>query len=205
MHSILLVTASPRGEESLSSRVAFDLVETLRARDGDAVVIHRDIAADPLPHIDATATSAFRKPAEARTAAERAVIEVSDRLVSELLAADVVVIATGLINFSIASTLKSWIDHVARAGLTFRYTEEGPIGLATGKKVYLVLASGGIYSQGEAARMNHAVPYLRTVLGFMGMDDIEVIPVEGVAFGPEAAERALAEARNRARALALAA
>ena len=205
MSTILLVTSSPRGDESLSTKVAIDLVDTLRTKRGNATVIHRDVGTRPIPHLDRVTIEAMRKPAATCNAEEAAAIEYSDRLVAELLAADIVVIATGIINFGISSTLKTWIDHVARAGLTFRYTEDGPVGLVTGKKVYLVVASGGIYSEGAAQAMNHAVPYLKTVLGFMGMTDVDVIYVEGVALGPEAAQKAIASALARAKELARAA
>lgn len=205
MPTILLVTSSPRGNESFSAKVAIDLVNTLRAKADDVCVVHRDIGAYPIPHLDTVTMAAIRKPAEARNVEEAAAIEYSDQLVAELLAADTVVVATGLINFNITSTLKSWIDNVARAGLTFRYTEDGPVGLATGKKVYLVVAAGGVYSEGAAVDMNHAVPYLKTILGFMGMTDVEVIYIEGLAFGPEAAQKAIASAQARATELALAA
>ncbi|CDZ51585.1 FMN-dependent NADH-azoreductase [Neorhizobium galegae] len=205
MSSILLVTSSPRGDDSLSSKVAHDLANELSARDNGTSVVHRDLGANPIPHLDSVTTSAIRKPATDRTPAEAAAADYSDKLVAELMAADTVVIATGLINFNIYSTLKSWIDNIARAGQTFRYTAEGPEGLAKGKKVYVVLASGGVYSEGPATGMNHAVPYLTTVLGFLGMTDMEVIYVEGLAFGPEAAEKAIASAQQRNRQLALAA
>ncbi|WP_105424924.1 FMN-dependent NADH-azoreductase [Neorhizobium tomejilense] len=205
MSSILLVTSSPRGDDSLSSKVAHDLANELSARDNGTSVVHRDLGANPIPHLDSVTTSAIRKPAADRTPAEAAAADYSDKLVAELMAADTVVIATGLINFNIYSTLKSWIDNIARAGQTFRYTAEGPEGLAKGKKIYIVLASGGVYSEGPATGMNHAVPYLTTILGFLGMTDVEVIYVEGVAFGPEAAEKAIASAQQRNRQLALAA
>ena len=115
------------------------------------------------------------------------------------------VIAAGLINFGVPSTLKAWIDNLARAGVTFRYTEAGPEGLAKGRKVYLVLASGGIYSEGPAAAMDHALPYLRDTLGFMGMTDVEVIRIEGVAMGPEAEAQGLDRARAQLGGLARAA
>ncbi len=178
---------------------------SLSARDNGTSVVHRDLGANPIPHLDSVTTSAIRKPAADRTPAEAAAADYSDKLVAELLAADTVVIATGLINFNIYSTLKSWIDNVARAGQTFRYSATGPEGLVTGKKVYIVLASGGVYSEGPATPLNHAVPYLTTVLGFMGMTDVEVIYVEGLAFGPDAAEKAVAAAQQRNRQLALAA
>ena len=204
MSSILLVTSSPR-EDSLSTKVATDLVEKLKARNPDETVVHRDLGQNPIAHLDTVTTSAIRKPAAARNAEEAAAAAESDELVAELLAADTVVLATGLINFNIYSTLKSWIDNVARAGMTFRYTAEGPEGLATGKKVYIVLSAAGIYSEGPAMGMNHAVPYLKTVLAFMGMTDVEVIYVEGTAFGPEAFDKALAQADARITELAAAA
>ncbi|MGO4136221.1 FMN-dependent NADH-azoreductase [Rhizobium brockwellii] len=204
MSSILLLTSSPRAE-SLSTPIAVDLAEKLKNQNPGSVVVRRDLAATPLPHIDDLFTGAIRKPVEARTAEEAVAVKTSDELVNELLAADTIVISTGLINFNIYSSLKTWIDNVARAGLTFKYTESGPVGLATGKKVYVVLASGGVYSQGPAAPLNHAVPYLKSVLGFLGISDIETIYVEGLAFGPEAAEKAIDAARSRVQEIALAA
>src|SRR5690606_34737168 len=159
--SILLVTSSPRGAESLSSKVGHDLAGALGAQTAGASIVHRDLGTHPIPHLDSVTTAAIRKAPADRSPEESAAAAYSDTLVAELIAADTVVIATGLINFNIYSTLKSWIDNIARAGLTFRYTENGPVGLATGKKVYVVLASGGVYSNGPTASMNHAVPYLK--------------------------------------------
>ncbi|MBX4913647.1 FMN-dependent NADH-azoreductase [Rhizobium bangladeshense] len=204
MSSILLLTSSPRAE-SLSTSIAVDLAEKLKSQKPGSVVVRRDLAANPLPHIDDLFTGAIRKPAEARTAEENAAVKTSDELVAELFAADTIVISTGLINFNIYSSLKTWIDNVARAGVTFKYTESGPVGLVTGKKLYVVLASGGVYSQGPAAPLNHAVPYLKSVLGFLGITDIETIYVEGLAFGPEAAEKAIDAAKSRVQEIALAA
>ncbi|NBB47421.1 FMN-dependent NADH-azoreductase [Rhizobium sp. CRIBSB] len=204
MSSILLVTSSPRGSESLSNALALELAENFKAQTG-ATIVHRDLSQSLLSHVDGTFTAAIRKPAEDRTADESQAAAVSDALVAELMAADTIVIGTGLINFNIYSSLKSWIDHVARAGLTFKYTENGPVGLATGKKAYLVLAAGGVYSSGPAAPLNHAVPYLKTVLGFLGIELVETVYVEGVAFGPEAAEKAIASAKAKVEELARAA
>ena len=205
MSSILLVTSSTRGAESLSTRIATELVARLQERDPAASVVRRDLGDDPIPHLDAVTTSAIRKAPSDRTPGEVEAAARSDALVAELLKADTVVLATGLINFNIQSGLKSWIDNVARAGLTFTYTSEGPQGLASGKKVYIVLAAAGVYSEGPAAAMNHAIPYLKTVLGFMGMTDVEVITVEGTAFGDEAAARAVQAAQARVTELAAAA
>ncbi|EJT06040.1 FMN-dependent NADH-azoreductase [Rhizobium sp. CCGE 510] len=204
MSSILLLTSSPRAE-SLSTPIAVDLAEKLNSQSPGSVLVRRDLAANPLPHIDDLFTGAIRKPAEARTTEEVAAIKTSDELVNELFAADTIVISTGLINFNIYSSLKTWIDNIARAGVTFKYTESGPVGLLTGKKVYVVLTSGGVYSQGPAAPLNHAVPYLKSVLGFLGITDIETIYVEGLAFGPEAAEKAIDAAKSRVQEIALAA
>ena len=204
MSSILLLTSSPRAD-SLSTPIAVDLAEKLKNQKPGSVVVRRDLASNPLPHIDDLFTGAIRKPADARTTEEIAAIKTSDELVAELFAADTIVISTGLINFNIYSSLKTWIDNVARAGLTFKYTESGPVGLVTGKKVYVVLTSGGVYSQGPAAPLNHAVPYLKSVLGFLGITDIETIYVEGLAFGPEAAEKAIDAAKSRVQEIALAA
>jgi FMN-dependent NADH-azoreductase len=205
MSSILLVTSSPRGAESLSTKIANEFVDKLKAKNSGATVTHRDLGKSPIAHLDTVTTSAIKKAPADRTAEEAAAVVESDTLTQELLAADTVVLATGLINFNIYSTLKSWIDNVARAGVTFRYTAEGPEGLATGKKVYIVLSSAGIYSEGPAMGMNHALPYLKTVLAFMGMTDVEVIAVEGTAFGPEALEKAISSAQQRSQELAFAA
>ncbi|WP_292667166.1 FMN-dependent NADH-azoreductase, partial [Mesorhizobium sp.] len=189
--SILLVTSSPRGAASHSTRVATDLAQKLVAADPSNSLVVRDLVAKPLPHIDPDYATGIYTPAEARTPRQAEVVGVSDAVLDELFAADTVILATGFINFNISSTLKSWVDHVARSGKTFAYGEGGPKGLVKGKKVYIVLASGGIYSQGAAVQMDHAVPYLRSVLGFLGMTDIEVIRVEGVGMGADAVTAAL--------------
>ncbi|BCH27782.1 FMN-dependent NADH-azoreductase [Mesorhizobium sp. L-8-3] len=202
MPSILLLTTSPRAD-SYSTKIATELAEGLRALQPASAIVHRNLATEPLPHIDDVFAAAIRKPADKRSAEESESVRKSDELVAELLSAGTLVIGTGLINFSIYASLKTWIDHVARAGLTFKYTEKGPIGLARGKKAYIVLAAGGVYSHGPAASMNHAVPYLHSVLGFMGITDIETIYVEGVSMGVDAAEKAVAAARIRIGQLAL--
>lgn len=204
MSNVLLITSSPRGDESVSSKVATDLAAALASNSG-ATIVNRDLAASPIAHLDTVTTNALRKAPADRNAEEADAIKVSDQLVAELQAADHIVIGTGLINFNIYSGLKSWIDNVARAGVTFSYTAEGPKGLLTGKKAYIVLASAGIYSEGPAAPLNHAVPYLKTILGFIGITDVEVLAVEGLAFGPEAVAKALAAADARTKELAIAA
>jgi FMN-dependent NADH-azoreductase len=195
--SILLVTSSPRGAASHSTRIATELAEKLHAADPSATLVVRDLVTNPLPHIEPDYATGIYTPAEARTARQAEVVGVSDAVLDELFAADTVILATGFINFNISSTLKSWVDHIARSGRSFSYGENGPKGLVTGKKVYIVLASGGIYSEGAAVQMDHAVPYLKSVLGFMGMTDVEVIRIEGVGMGADATETALAKASRR--------
>ncbi|MGM4980788.1 MULTISPECIES: FMN-dependent NADH-azoreductase [Rhizobium] len=204
MSSILLLTSSPRSD-SLSTKIATELADKIKAQNPGKTIVHRDLSSAPLPHIDELFTGAIRTPAEARTAEQAEAVKVSDALVDELLAADTLVIGTGLINFNIYSSLKTWIDNIARAGRTFTYTETGPKGLATGKKAYIVLASGGVYSEGPAAPLNHAVPYLKSVLAFIGITEVETVYIEGIAFGPEAVEKAIGAAQARAAELALAA
>jgi FMN-dependent NADH-azoreductase len=192
--SILLVTSSPRGAASHSTRIATELAEKLLAADPLATLVVRDLVASPLPHIDPDYSTGIYTPAEARTQRQAEVVGVSDVVLDELFAADTIILATGFINFGISSTLKSWVDHIARSGKTFAYGENGPKGLVTGKKVYIVLASGGIYSEGAAVQMDHAIPYLRSVLGFIGMTDVDVIRIEGVGMGQDAVTAALAKA-----------
>lgn len=195
--SILLVTSSPRGAASHSTRVATDLAEKLHAADPAGALMVRDLVADPLPHIDADYSTGIYTPAESRTVRQSEVVGVSDTALDELFVADTVILATGFINFNISSTLKSWVDHIARAGRSFSYGAEGPKGLVTGKKVYVVLASGGVYSEGPAIQMDHAVPYLKSVLAFLGMTDVEVIRIEGVGMGADAIAAALEKATRR--------
>lgn len=204
MASILLLTASPRAD-SYSTRMATELAQELQGIEPASTIVHRNLGAHPLPHIDELFIAAINKPAEARSLDEVAAIKTSDELAQELLASDTLVIGTGLINFGVYSSLKTWIDHVARAGLSFKYTENGPVGLATGKKAYIVLAAGGVYSYGPAKSKDHAQPHLETILGFLGITDIETIYVEGVAMGLDAVTKTVDAARDRIRQLAIAA
>jgi FMN-dependent NADH-azoreductase len=201
MSDILYVTSSPRGGDSYSNRVAARVLDELEQAHPGARVVVRDVARDPLPHIDEDFVAAIRGPEGPQTPQQRAIVGRSDQLVDELLAADIIVIAAPMYNFGIPSTLKAWIDYIARAGRTFRYGEKGPEGLVKGKKVILIQSRGGIYSSGPAQAMDHQGTYLRSVLGFLGVTDIESIDVEGVAYGPEAAEKAVAGGIVRARAL----
>jgi FMN-dependent NADH-azoreductase len=201
MKNILLVLSSPRGDQSYSNRVARELVAKLQSDHPGATVKTVDVSQLPPPVLDGAQLHAFFTPSEARTEEQRAAIAQSDAYVADIFFADTIVIASGMINFSVPATLKAWIDQIVRGGVTFRYGEGGPEGLVQGKKVYLVLATGGVYSSGPMQAMDHLSPYLASTLAFLGMTDVETIRVEGTAFGPEAAETAVQAAQERVAAL----
>ena len=196
MSRILLVTSSPRGAASYSSKIASLLAK--RQAGGDSRTIHvRDLNHDPIAHIDEDFVIGRDTAPRDRTPAQRAAVERSDHLIKEVLAADVIVIASAMINFSVSSNLKAWVDHLVRSGVTFRYTDTGPEGLVKRKKVYLVKASGGIYCEGPLVSYDFQDTYLKRILGFIGMTDIEVIAIEGTALGKDAAENAFSLAVAR--------
>lgn len=191
--NILHITSSARGSASYSNRVAAAVLDELSRRNPGATVTVRDLAADPLPHIDDDFAVATKSPAGPQTERQRALLARSDALVDELFAADLIVIAAPMINFTIPTTLKAWIDHVARAGRTFAYSEAGPRGLVTGKQAILVAARGGVYAD-KGTALDFQLPYLKAVLAFIGITDVSVLEVEGTAYGPDAAEKAVAAA-----------
>jgi FMN-dependent NADH-azoreductase len=200
MSQILLITSSPR-VESYSTRVARRLAEKLGSRPGSHLTV-RDLTRQPLPHIDDSFAVARNTPADLLTSAQKSALSLSDELLTELFAADILIIAAAMINFGIPSSLKAYVDYVVRPGVTFRYGNNGPEGLIKGKKAYLVVARGGSYSQGPMKAFNFQDTYLKTALGFIGITDVEVIAVEGVAFGPEVAEKAVSTALARVDAIA---
>lgn len=198
--NILHIDASASdASTSHTRRLSRDLVERLTAANPGATVTYRDVVADQLPHVDMTIREAWTSE-DAANSALAATAERSKKLVEELKAADVVVVGSPMYNFSVPSTLKAWIDHVSIAGQTFRYTAEGPRGLLTGK-AYLVLSSGGVYSQGAFAPNDHLSTYLEAIFRFLGIDDIQVIRAEGIAYGPEQDRAAMASAKERIDAL----
>ncbi len=201
MTKILYIKSSPRGDASYSTRVAYHAINELRRAHPHAEIVERDLGREAPPHIDAEYLKALGTPEGERSEAARKRVAHADALIDELLAADTVVISVAMINFAIPSTLKSWIDQVARAGRTFRYDEKGqPHGLATGKRVILVQAHGGQYCNTQAQSIDFVTPYLKHMLGFMGMTDVEVIHVEGTIFGEEVAEKAVVAGIARANA-----
>jgi FMN-dependent NADH-azoreductase len=200
MSQILLITSSPRAD-SYSTRVARELAGKLAGQPGSKLVV-RDLARRPLPHIDDSFAAARNTPANLLTSAQKSTLALSDELLAEIFAADTIVFAAAMINFGIPSGLKAYIDYVVRPGIAFRYGEKGPEGLIKGKKVYLVVARGGKYSEGPMQAYNFQDTYLKAAFGFIGITDVEVIVVEGVAFGPEVAEQAVSSALARVQAIA---
>jgi len=190
--NILQINASARREGANSTRIADMVVQRLLQRDPQARLSLRDLAATPHPMLDEAALGALFTPADQRSPEQAARVALDDALIQEVQAHDVLVIGVPMYNFGVPSQLKNWIDAIARAGVTFRYTESGPQGLLGGKTVYLALARGGRYRDTAA---DAQVPYLRTVLGFLGMTDLRLIYAEGFAMGPEAAAQALAQAQ----------
>ena len=194
--NILQVNSSARswtnGQGSQSTRLANELVEQLLAANPGASLTVRDLAATPHPALDESALGALFTPAEQRTQEQHARVALDHALIDEVKAADVIVLGVPMINFGITTQLKNWVDAIAKAGVTFKYTATGPIGLIEGKKVYAVLTRGGIYRDQPS---DTQVPYLRTVLAFLGITDVEFIYAEGLAMGADAEANAIAAAR----------
>ncbi len=195
--NILQINSSARswtnGQGSQSTRLATELVEQLLAANPGASLTVRDLTANPHPALDESALGALFTPAEARSAEQHARVARDQALIDEVKAADVIVIGVPMVNFGITSQLKNWIDAIAKAGITFKYTATGPVGLIEGKKLYAVLTRGGVYRDQPH---DTQVPYLRQTLGFLGITDIEFIYAEGLAMGPDAEAKALASARS---------
>lgn len=192
--NILKVNSSIYLSEGQSSRLADELVSQLLSENPGASVVVRDLARDPLPHLDAERFGAFLENPAKRGAAQEAVVTQSDALIAELRRADVIVLGVPMYNFGVPSQLKAWFDHIARAGVTFQYTDEGAVGLITGKKAYVAAVRGGVYA-GTAADTQTA--YVRHFLGFLGIVDVDFVYAEGLAMGPESRSKSLAAARDR--------
>jgi FMN-dependent NADH-azoreductase len=190
--NILQINTSARREEGNSTRVANRIVARLQAAHPGARLTVRDLAVTPHPVLDEAALGALFTPAEQRTPEQAARVALDDALIAEVQAHDTLVLGVPMYNFGNPVQLKTWIDAIARAGVTFRYTAAGPEGLLKGKKVYIALARGGIYRD---TPNDSQTPYLRNVLGFLGMSDVSFIYAEGLAMGPEAAELGLAQAQ----------
>lgn len=192
--NLLHVDGSILGPHSVSRTVSAAVVDRLRTERPDLAITYRDLAATPLPHLSG-AYLAGQQPNAENTPDVQHDVDLGRQALEEFLAADIVVIGAPMYNFTISSQLKAWIDRILVAGKTFRYTDKGAVGLAGGKRVIAALARGGFYGPGTPnAAAEHAESYLRTVFGFIGVPDIEVIVAEGIAVGPEVREKAVAGA-----------
>jgi len=193
MKTLLQLNSSLFTGNGQSTRLSNEFVAAWHDANPDGKVIIRDLAANPVPHLDGERFGAFLAKPEERTAQQQAVVDFSDALINELRNADVITLGLPMYNFGIPSTLKAYFDHIARAGVTFRYTENGAVGLLTGKKVYVFAARGGVY-QGTPA--DTQTGYVRDFLSFIGLSDVEFVYAEGLAMGEESKQAGLAKAEN---------
>jgi FMN-dependent NADH-azoreductase len=192
MTTLLQINASLNNGNGQSSQLADQFVAAFHKRRPEAKITVRDVAAtEPVPHLNAERFGAFITKPEERSAAQRAVVGYSDILINELKQADVIVLGLPMYNFGVPSQLKAYFDHIARVGVTFKYTEKGPVGLLTGKKVYVFAARGGLYA---GTPMDTQTSYVRDFLRFLGMSDVEFVYAEGLAISPESKEAGLAKA-----------
>lgn len=180
MKHILHLKSSIQGETSYSIKLSNNIVEKIKDKYPGSTVEELNVVDMEIPHLNPAVLRTFFIPADQLTDADKESKRLSDDLVKQLFAADIIVIGAPLINFSIHSSLKSWIDHISRAGITFGYGENGPIGLVTRKKVYVAMSSGGIYSEGPGKANDFVAPYLKAFLGLLGMTDLTVVRAEGL-------------------------
>lgn len=194
MSRVLVIESSARQQGSVSRELTQQFIANWQAAHPADQIQIRDLAAELVPHLDATLLGGWMTPSEQQTEAEKAALALSNQLTDELLAADVLVLAAPMYNFAIPSTLKAWLDHVLRAGVTFKYTETGPQGLLTGKRAFVLTARGGIYA---GSGLDHQEPYLRQALAFIGIHDVQFIHAEGLNLGAEFSEKGLAQAKAK--------
>jgi FMN-dependent NADH-azoreductase len=192
MTTLLQIKASISRDQGLSSQLANNFVAAYRRSHPDAKVLVREVAsAEPVPHLNGERFGAFIAKPEERTDAQHAVVAYSDALIEELKRADIVVIGLPMYNFGVPSQLKAYFDHIARAGVTFKYSATGPVGLLTGKKVYVFAARGGLYA---GTTLDTQTGYVRDFLAFLGMKDVQFVYAEGLAVSPASREAGLAKA-----------
>lgn len=192
MTKLLVVNSSPNHDGSVTRSLTREFADTLAKQVAGLEIVDRDLGVNPPPHLDQATIGAFYTFAEERSAEQKLAVALSDTLVSELKEADVVVIGAPMHNFGSPSSLKAWFDHIARVGETFKYGENGPQGLLEGKKVYVITARGGDYSDASpAAAMDIQTPYIKTVLGFVGITDVTFIHGHGLAMGDEVRAKSL--------------
>lgn len=181
MKKVLHIISSPQGEASVSRKLGNAIIEKIRAKYPDTLVKERNLTANLFPHLDGVQIGSWFTPAENRSPDQANAIKISEEAIAELQDADIYVIGAPFYNFAIPSTLKAYLDHIARPGITFRYNENGqPEGFLKNKKVYVATASSGVYSKGESQSFDFVSPYLKFMLGFLGITDISIIRAEGL-------------------------
>jgi FMN-dependent NADH-azoreductase len=195
MNTVLVINSSAAREGSVSRTLVEETVARLVETAPLATVVRRDLGESPVPHLTTATLEGVR--GTPRTAAEFEARALSDELLAELRAADTIVIGAPMYNFGIATTLRAWFDHVLRAGETFSYSSTGPKGLLGGKRAIVIESRGGLYSEGPAAAIDFQEPYLRHLLGFMGITDVTFVHAEKIGYGPDARAASLAQAKTR--------
>ena len=195
MSNILVLNSSVLGHASVSRVLVEEAVSRLTDVDPGATIVHRDLGAEPIPHLTAATVAGVR--GEPVTDAQLTARTLSNDLIAELRDADTIVIGAPMYNFSISTGLRAWFDHVLRAGETFSYSEAGPQGLLKGKRVIVIESRGGLYSEGPAKAIDFQEPYLRQLLGFMGLTDVAFIHAEKIGFGSDAREAAFSAAKGK--------
>jgi FMN-dependent NADH-azoreductase len=195
MKSLLVINSSAVREGSVSRTLVEEAVARLLESNPFAEVVRRDLGASPIPHLTPETLNGVR--GIPTTAAELHAREVSDELIAELRAADTIVIGAPMYNFGVPTSLRAWFDYVLRAGETFSYSEAGPRGLLGGKRVIVIESRGGLYSEGPASAIDFQEPYLRHLLGFVGITEVTFVHAEKIGFGPEARAAALDQAKAR--------
>ncbi len=177
---VLHIITSPQGEASISRKLGKEIIEKIQAKYPNSIVKERDLAKEAFPHLDGLQIGSWFTPAENHTPEQATAIKLSEEAIAELQEADIYVIGAPFYNFAIPSTLKAYLDHIARPGITFRYKEDGtPEGFLKNKKAYIAIASSGVYSEGDFQSFDFVSPYLKFILGFLGITDITTFRVEG--------------------------
>jgi FMN-dependent NADH-azoreductase len=192
MSTLLLIQSSLSGEGGQSSQLASRFVSQWTAKNPQGRVITRNLSSEPVPHLTAESYQAIMTAPDSRTTEQQSIVAYSDHLIAELKNADVLVLAVPTHNFSVPSVLRAYFDHIARAGVTFRYSASGPEGLLQGKKAYVFITRGGVLPDSADTQ----TPYIRQFLGFIGIKDVEVVHAQGLAMGADVREKSLDTARH---------
>jgi len=194
MKTLLHIKSSLFADHGQSTQLADQFITQWLEKNPNGQVVSRDLVKEPLPHLDADLIAALMSEPAQRNEQQQAVVALSDSLIDELQQADLVLIGVPMYNFGVPSQMKTWLDLLARAGVTFRYTETGPVGLLQDKPVVLLATRGGLYKE---AGMDHQIPFLKQFLGFVGLNSVEVIYAEGLNMGDGVKEQALTAAREQ--------